>query len=86
MTDFNKNDTTAAKAWKAGDVVRVRFSFATKDIFKDTFKSAKWNRYEKCWELGPRMLKKAESFVEMINKSGVQEEEALIESAEEMQK
>ncbi|MET1256970.1 hypothetical protein [Aliikangiella maris] len=40
------------------------FPFDLKDSFKSVFKSAKWNRYSKRWEVGPRSKKRLDQWMD----------------------
>lgn len=44
---------------------KVFFPFELKDTFKKTFKTAKWNPSEKCWEVGPKSGKKLDQWIEL---------------------
>jgi chromosome segregation ATPase len=58
----------------------VYFPFALKDNFKSTFKSAKWNRLDRRWEVGPRSKKRLDQWIEAATPAAEDIEES--ESAE----
>lgn len=51
----------------------VTVPFPLKNAFKSVFKTAKWNRLNKEWEVGPRSLKKLQKFASELQISDVSE-------------
>lgn len=49
---------------KRGEGFAVKFPFALKDSFKSAFPSAKWNPDAKQWEVGSRLKKRLDTWVE----------------------
>lgn len=47
----------------------VKIAYQLKDLFKASFKTAKWNAEQKMWQIGPRSLKKFELFLEQVNET-----------------
>lgn len=58
----------------------AKIPFSLKDSFKKAIPSAKWNKDEKVWEIGPRSGKKAQAWAEQA-----QQVENVAEQAEEVQ-
>jgi len=60
----------------------VSFPFALKDIFRDRFPSARWNRLDKRWEVGPRTVTRLRQWVSEVNASGILEQMSRAEEAQ----
>lgn len=68
---------------RAGEkVFKISFPKELKDNFKSVFKSARWNGYEKVWEVGPRSGKRAEQWRETVISTGIMEKMAAAEEAD----
>lgn len=60
----------------------VKFPFELKDAFRAAFPSAKWNAYDKRWEVGARSVKRLERWIAEVEKSGVESEIAARDEAD----
>lgn len=64
---FDKLEANGISIRKAADgTFEVRFPYEMLDQFKPNFPSAKWNRYDKVWIVGPRGGKRLQAWFELV--------------------
>lgn len=69
MSTIDLIEVTASK-----DGATIKFPFLLKDDFRCSFPSAKWLPSVKRWQVGPRSIKRLDTWVATVQKSGILEE------------
>lgn len=59
----------------------ISFPFELKDNFKSVFKTAKWNSFDKRWEVGVRSKSKLDQWIKAVEESNILESLENIDSA-----